>query len=222
MSNAEPHEHWRVAVEISGELIVSIETEMLAGRELSEQDEATVEAAARHLLGFIGRSPQTTEGQVKVKPLEWQIVIPDQVEWAFLPIIGKIQVEPYGDERWEVIWSMPGMCDKLLPDVFADIGSAKAAAQAYYESALKPVVTGTIQALEYKRGYLIACCNLMNLHHDAPIAADVLAQCGITQADVDAMDLTEYDATALTAIRVKGRNFDPIERLDRAEKGTGK
>lgn len=56
MSDIGPHKHWRVAVETSGELIVAIETEMLAGRELSEQDEATVELAAAHLLGFVGRT----------------------------------------------------------------------------------------------------------------------------------------------------------------------
>ncbi|MET3601026.1 hypothetical protein [Martelella mangrovi] len=55
MTDTKPHKHWRIAVETSGELIVAIETEMLAGRELSEQDEATVDEAARHLLNWVGR-----------------------------------------------------------------------------------------------------------------------------------------------------------------------
>lgn len=48
------HPHWRVSVETSGELIVSIETEMLAGRDLSEADEDAIRTAAHHLLAFIG------------------------------------------------------------------------------------------------------------------------------------------------------------------------
>lgn len=48
------HEHWRVSVEASGEHIVSIEPEMLAGREISEADEQAIRTAAHHLLAFIG------------------------------------------------------------------------------------------------------------------------------------------------------------------------
>lgn len=48
------HPHWRVSVETSGELIVAIEPEMLAGRELSEADEDAIRTAAHHLLAFIG------------------------------------------------------------------------------------------------------------------------------------------------------------------------
>jgi hypothetical protein len=48
------HHHWRVVVETSGEHIVSIEPEMLAGREPSEADIEAIRTAAHHLLGFIG------------------------------------------------------------------------------------------------------------------------------------------------------------------------
>lgn len=48
------HPHWRVSVETSGELIVAIEPEMLAGREISEADEDAIRTAAHHLLAFIG------------------------------------------------------------------------------------------------------------------------------------------------------------------------
>lgn len=51
---AKTHDHWRVTVETSGEHIVSIEPELLAGREPSEADENAIRAAAYHLLGFIG------------------------------------------------------------------------------------------------------------------------------------------------------------------------
>lgn len=51
------HPHWRVSVETSGETIVSIETEMLAGREISEADEDAIRTAAHNLLAFIGDPP---------------------------------------------------------------------------------------------------------------------------------------------------------------------
>ncbi|MET3602193.1 hypothetical protein [Martelella mangrovi] len=66
-----------------------------------------------------------------------------------------------------------------------------------------------LRELEFKRGYLIACCNLVNLHHDTVVANDVLQQCGISENDVSRMNLTEYDAVALAEIR-EGRSFDPI------------
>lgn len=60
------HEHWRVSVETSGEQIVAIEPEMLAGREISEADEDAIRTAAHHLLAFIGDpSPPTREEGVR-------------------------------------------------------------------------------------------------------------------------------------------------------------
>ncbi len=56
------HYHWRVSVETSGEHIVSIEPEMLTGREISEADEDAIRTAAHHLLAFIGDPvPQSRE-----------------------------------------------------------------------------------------------------------------------------------------------------------------
>ncbi|MFE3837316.1 hypothetical protein [Pseudogemmobacter sonorensis] len=55
MSDApERHDHWSVRVETSGEMIVQIETECLAGREPSAADEEAIRTAAHHLLAFIG------------------------------------------------------------------------------------------------------------------------------------------------------------------------
>lgn len=62
---------------------------------------------------------------------------------------------------------------------------------------------------ELRRGYLIACCNIENLHGETDIAADVLIECPITQEDVDRMDLSDYDAEALERIRAS-RAEDPI------------
>lgn len=61
----------------------------------------------------------------------------------------------------------------------------------------------------FKVGYLIVCCNLVNLHDEPFLAADVLYEAGITEADVKAMDLTEYDLRALREIR-KARRDDPL------------
>lgn len=47
-------DHWSVTVRRNGEEIVTIETAMLAGREISPADEEAIRTAARHLLAFIG------------------------------------------------------------------------------------------------------------------------------------------------------------------------
>lgn len=59
------HDHWRVSVETSGEQIVAIESDMLAGREISEADEDAIRTAAHHLLAFIGdpSPPTRAEGE---------------------------------------------------------------------------------------------------------------------------------------------------------------
>jgi regulator of RNase E activity RraB len=61
----------------------------------------------------------------------------------------------------------------------------------------------------FNSGYLIACTNAMNLHGNSVICANTLSQAGITQTQVDAMDLSKYDADALAKIREE--NPDPIE-----------
>lgn len=66
------------------------------------------------------------------------------------------------------------------------------------------------EKMAFNHGYLIACCNIKHLHSEEIIACDVLAQLGLIQSDVDAMDLTEYDAEALAEIRTS-RGDDPIE-----------
>jgi hypothetical protein len=61
----------------------------------------------------------------------------------------------------------------------------------------------------FNAGYLIACCNLFNMHNEEGMAADILAEATITEEDVKALGLSEYDAAALVEIR-KARNEDPI------------
>lgn len=65
----------------------------------------------------------------------------------------------------------------------------------------------------FKAGYLIACCNIVSMHDEPGIACDVLAEAGITTADVKAMDLCEHDVSALKIIRKqRPEKGDPIER----------
>lgn len=61
----------------------------------------------------------------------------------------------------------------------------------------------------WQNGYLIACCNLANMHDRPCLASDVLAEGGITKSEVEQMDLSEYDRRALDKIR-KARSKDPI------------
>lgn len=63
----------------------------------------------------------------------------------------------------------------------------------------------------FNHGYLLACCTLVNLRHAPEVACDVLGEAGITEAEVKAMDLTEYDARALARIREsRPAQGDPI------------
>ncbi|ANA12888.1 hypothetical protein [Acetobacter oryzifermentans] len=87
----------------------------------------------------------------------------------------------------------------------------------YYAPALTPAQINEMLAAERKRigraafgnGYLIACCNIHNMHNEPSIAADILSQADITISEVMAMDLSEYDASALEEIRA-ARSNDPI------------
>lgn len=65
---------------------------------------------------------------------------------------------------------------------------------------------------EFKAGYLLACCNIVNMHGEETIAADVLAEAGISEADIAGLDLCEDDAEALRLIRAS-RSEDPIVKL---------
>lgn len=58
--------HWSVTVSRHGEDIVTIETNMLAGREISHEDEEAIRAAAYSLLGFIGEGAPGEDGLDRV------------------------------------------------------------------------------------------------------------------------------------------------------------
>ncbi|WP_288951558.1 hypothetical protein [uncultured Paracoccus sp.] len=87
------------------------------------------------------RSDLCASGQ-QVRALEWKDLGEGKSFRALLPIIGSVRVEPYGCcGWWEVLWSMPGQCDKLIPDVFDNPDDAKAAAQADYERRILAALT---------------------------------------------------------------------------------
>ena len=74
-------DHWCVVVERNGEHVVTIESRMLAGREISDEDEAVIEIAARHLLAFIGCSnpPERAEwstGEPQGHSHHWNLQAP--------------------------------------------------------------------------------------------------------------------------------------------------
>ena len=54
------NEHWAVTVSPDGEEIVTIESNLLSGREITAEDEATIRMAAHHLLAFIGDPTPST------------------------------------------------------------------------------------------------------------------------------------------------------------------
>lgn len=96
------------------------------------------------------RADLCASGQ-QVRALEWDEIDDGKAFRALLPIIGSVRVEPYGCcGWWEVLWSMPGQCDKLIPDVFDNPDEAKAAAQADYERRILAALTPAPQAEEEK------------------------------------------------------------------------
>lgn len=64
----------------------------------------------------------------------------------------------------------------------------------------------------FNAGYAMACANIVNLHGEDTIAEDVLAESGITLAEIKALDLTDYDMKPLRAL------FREIARKRKARK----
>ena len=79
---------------------------------------------------------------VGVKKLEWEPIDGGNAFRASALVFGWIRIESYTIHNWQVQWSVPGICNILLPSVFSTPDEAKAAAQADYEarilSALEP------------------------------------------------------------------------------------
>lgn len=54
VSDKQTTDHWAVTVYRNGEEVVTIGSNCLSGREISDEDERVIGIAARSLLGFIG------------------------------------------------------------------------------------------------------------------------------------------------------------------------
>lgn len=66
----------------------------------------------------------------------------------------------------------------------------------------------------FEHGYVLACCNIVNLHDEPTIAHCTLSELGVTRADVKAMNLSEYDLKALRKIE-RDRSRSPYAKASR-------
>ncbi|WP_415279263.1 hypothetical protein [Brucella sp. BZ] len=66
----------------------------------------------------------------------------------------------------------------------------------------------------FEHGYVLACCNIINLHDEPTIAHDTLSELGVTRAAVKAMNLSEYDLKALRKIE-RDRSRSPYAKASR-------
>lgn len=82
---------------------------------------------------------------VKVKPLEWIAIDGGNAFRAPALIFGWIRIETYTLNSWQVQWSVPGICNILLPSVFDTPDEAKAAAQADYEARIRSALSAQVQ-----------------------------------------------------------------------------
>lgn len=56
-------QHWGVDVRVNGEHVLTIESNCLSGRELSDVDELAIRTAAQHLLAFVGEESREVKKQ---------------------------------------------------------------------------------------------------------------------------------------------------------------
>ena len=52
------------------------------------------------------------------------------------PLLGNIRIESYTEGKFDVVWSVPGFCDVLVPEGFPTIEAAKAAANTHHRAAI--------------------------------------------------------------------------------------
>lgn len=148
---------------------------------------------------------------VTVKALEWVEQIND--DWW---IADRYRVERCGGSQFACRSKGPqsGAFNTLSYEVSFE--AAKAAAQADYEARIRSALSAQVQDVAedgervkaaFNHGYVIACCNITNLHDEPGIAHDTLRELGVTKAEVKKMGLCDYDAKALREIeRARGRN----------------
>lgn len=73
---------------------------------------------------------------------------------------------------------------------------------------MKADATALRERCAFNTGYVIALCNLQNLHGSSECAHDVLSELGVTRREIAEMDLSDYDKAALRKIE-RGRAESP-------------
>ncbi len=91
----EKAQNFCVTVSRHGESIVTIETSMVSGRDISDEDEETIRTAAQHLLAFIGELALSTPSPVSPEPPKPRLLC-TCYEHAWR--IAKFGDEPAGEE----------------------------------------------------------------------------------------------------------------------------
>lgn len=189
------------------------ETTIKAGKTPSDS-EIDFEVTAWNRINRALTHPPASEAQVRrtVKLLEWKQGDEDEAYHFAQSSIENYIITEFADD---------GLRFRLLGTSqygvwFYNLGDAKAAAQADYErrvlSALTPEQGETeavgrrvasedeVRKAAFSHGYVLACCNLVNLHDRPEIAFDILRELGVSKADIEAMDLCDYDLGALKEI----------------------
>lgn len=73
---------------------------------------------------------------------------------------------------------------------------------------------GAAEKTAFEHGYVLACCNIVNLHDEPTIAHCTLSELGITREAVKDMNLSEYDLKALRKIE-RDRSRSPYAKASR-------
>lgn len=56
---------------------------------------------------------------------------------------------------------------------------------------------------DFNAGYILACAAIVHLHDEPVVAADVMAELGVSWAAVRRLELSEYDMSALRKIKAE-------------------
>lgn len=91
--------------------------------------------------------------------------------------------------------------DVSLAEQVARMSAALTAAEAEAAALRAEVKRKDKAAKDFNAGYVLACANLVHTHGSPEMAADVMAQAGITWAEITRMDLGDYDMDALRKIK---------------------
>lgn len=112
-------------------------------------------------------------------------------------------IGPKGESIFAVI------ADKIQ-ETYVELLAARAALKA--PPPVQHLVADDATKAAFNHGYVLACCNIANLHDEPSIAFDVLRELGITKAEVKAMELCDYDAKALCKIERSRGNSSLYEK----------